>query len=198
MKISTFKLTTLAVFTAIIAGISFLPIRTMGLEITLSMVPVAVGAICFGPAAGAYLGGVFGFVSFLQCFGYSQFGAMLLSINPIFTFITCVPTRILAGWVSGLVFKWISNSDKSGRRGYIAASFTAPIMNTVLFMGTLTVCFYTTEYVQGISKSLGAANPITFIILFAGINALIEMAVGFVLAYPISKTFAKAYRKMKR
>ena len=68
------------------------------------MVPVIVGAIVMGPASGAILGGVFGCISFWECFGRSQFGAMLLGINPIYTFLVCVPTRILAGWLCGVAF----------------------------------------------------------------------------------------------
>ena len=76
-------------------------IKMPGLEITLLMVPVIVGAIVMGPATGAILGGVFGCISFWECFGRSQFGAMLLGINPLYTFLVCVPTRILAGWLCG-------------------------------------------------------------------------------------------------
>ena len=39
-------------------------IKTAGLEITILMVPVIVGAIVMGPASGAILGGVFGCISF--------------------------------------------------------------------------------------------------------------------------------------
>ena len=83
-KINVPKLTVLAVLSAIVAVISFIPLKTMGLEITFSMVPIAVGAILYGPVAGAVLGCVFGIVSFLQCFGYSAFGALLLSESPFF------------------------------------------------------------------------------------------------------------------
>ena len=34
----------------------------------------------------------------------SAFGTALLGINPVLTFIVCVPTRILAGWLSALIF----------------------------------------------------------------------------------------------
>ncbi len=65
-KFSTRDLVELALLTAVILLLAFTPlgyIRTAGLEITLIVVPVAVGAVTLGPAAGAVLGGVFGITS---------------------------------------------------------------------------------------------------------------------------------------
>ncbi len=86
----TGKFVKVALLVAIIIVMSYTPLgylKTLGVEISFLMVPVAIGAIMLGPAVGAFLGAVFGISSFLQCFGISQFGTMLLSINPIFTFI---------------------------------------------------------------------------------------------------------------
>ena len=83
-KFSTKYLVEMALLVAIILLMAFTPIgyiKTAGLEITLIVVPVAVGAVTLGPTAGAILGGVFGITSFIQCFGMSQFGALLLGIN---------------------------------------------------------------------------------------------------------------------
>lgn len=192
------KITLLAVFSAVIAVISFLPIRTLGLEITLSMVPVAVGAICFGPASGAFLGGVFGLVSFLQCLGWSPFGAALLAIDPLYTFLVCVPTRILAGWLTGLIFKLFNRSNKGWVRetGFPVASFAAALLNTVLFMSTLVLCFYNTDFIQGFVTQLGALNPFLFVVLFVGINGVVELIAGFILAAPASRAVTAALKRM--
>lgn len=112
-KFSTKYLVEMALLVAIILLMAFTPIgyiKTAGLEITLIVVPVAVGAVTLGPTAGAILGGVFGITSFIQCFGMSQFGALLLGINPFLTFLVCVPTRILMGWLTGL---WITKNKDS-------------------------------------------------------------------------------------
>ena len=82
-KFSTKYLVEMALLVAIILIMAFTPIgyiRTAGLEITLIVVPVAVGAVTLGPAAGAILGGVFGVTSFIQCFGMSPFGAAVRCI----------------------------------------------------------------------------------------------------------------------
>ena len=71
-KFSTKYLVEMALLVAIILLMAFTPIgyiKTAGLEITLIVIPVAVGAVTLGPAAGAILGGVFGITSFIQCFG---------------------------------------------------------------------------------------------------------------------------------
>lgn len=105
-KLNTTYMVEMALLIAIILIMAFTPIgyiKTFGLEITLIVVPVAVGAVVLGPAAGAILGGVFGLTSFIQCFGMSAFGAMLLSINPAGTFVVCFVTRLVMGWLTGLI-----------------------------------------------------------------------------------------------
>lgn len=162
-------------------------IKMPGLEITLLMVPVIVGAIVMGPATGAILGGVFGCISFWECFGKSQFGAMLLGINPFYTFLVCVPTRILAGWLCGLSFKGLNKLDKSNLWSFGAAGLIGALCNTVLFMSTLCLCFYHTEYIQGFVAALGSSNAFLFVIAFVGVNGLVEGAVCLITGAAIAK-----------
>ncbi len=162
-------------------------IKTAGLEITIMLVPVIVGAIVMGPAAGALLGGVFGLISFWECFGKSSFGVVLLGINPIYTFLVCVPTRILAGWLCGLAFKALSKVDKSRLWSFGAAGLCGALCNTVFFMTTLCLCFYHTEFIQNIVQALGSANPFLFVIAFVGVNGLIEAIVCFFTGAVIAK-----------
>ena len=182
-----------ALLAAVICVVSFLPIRTLGLEITLSMVPVAIGACLYGPMSGALLGGVFGVVSFIQCFGYSPFGAVLLGENPLLTAIVCIPTRILAGLLAGLIAVAIGKLCKKEKSTLALAvgSVAAPVLNTLFFMSALVLCFWNTEYIQGFAGALGAANPFIFVILFVGINGLVEIVAGFILALPLSKALSK-------
>ena len=162
-------------------------IKMPGLEITLLMVPVIVGAIVMGPATGAILGGVFGCISFWECFGKSQFGAVLLGINPLYTFLVCVPTRILAGWICGLVFKALSKVDKSRLWSFGAAGLCGALCNTAFFMTTLCLCFYHTEFIQNFVQAFGSANPFLFVIAFVGVNGLIEAIVCFFTGAVIAK-----------
>ncbi len=186
----TLKMVQLGLFTAIILLMAFTPlgyIKTPGLEITLLVVPVTVGAILFGPAGGAILGGIFGLTSFIQCFGMSAFGAVLLNINPVGTFIVTVVSRILMGWLTGLAFAALRKWNATRGISYAAASLAGPLLNTLLFMTTMMLFFYNTEYIQGIAKTLGTGNVFAFVIAFVGINGLIEAVVCFILGTAVSK-----------
>jgi uncharacterized membrane protein len=156
--------------------------RTLGLEISFLMVPVALGAILLGPGAGAVLGAIFGLTSFGTCFSTSAFGAVLLSINPLFTFITSVCTRILAGWLTGVVFRRLSAWQAPQGSVHLlplgVAALCGPLFNTVFFMTALVAFFYRTDFIQQIATSLGSANPFTFVLLFVGVQGLIEALVG--------------------
>lgn len=167
-------------------------IKTPGLEFTIMQVPVIIGAIVMGPTAGGILGGVFGLISFWECFGKSAFGAMLLSINPLGTFMTCVPTRILMGVCCGLIFRALIRIDKTKLLSFGAASLMGALLNTVFFMFSLIAFFYRTDYIQGFVQMLGAANPFVFVLGFVGVQGLLEAIICFVAGAAISKALYKA------
>lgn len=202
-KMSQKKLITMvetALLGAIIVVMAFTPLgylRTAtGLEITFIMIPVVIGAATVGPSAGAILGGVFGVTSFIQCFGMSAFGATLLSINPVLTFLVCVPTRILAGFCAGLVFKAVGKKGRE-KLGATFASLAGPLLNTFFFMSTLILCFGNTDYIVGIKESMGATNVLSFVALFVGLQGLIEAAVCFVAGSAVSVALLKSVKRYK-
>ena len=94
---STKYLVEMALLVAIILLMAFTPIgyiKTAGLEITLIVVPVAVGAVTLGPTAGAILGGVFGITCFIQCLGSAEYNTSVIT-QTVFTQFTvkCPPLR---------------------------------------------------------------------------------------------------------
>ena len=169
-------------------------IKTAGIEITLIVVPVAVGAVTLGPAAGAILGGVFGLASFLRCFGLNAFGAMLLSINPFLAFLLYVPTRILTGWLTGLIYQGIRKTKIPSNVSITIANLCCPLLNTTFFMSMLVFGFYQTEYIQSFVQTLGVSNPFLFVIAFVGINGLVEAVVCFIVGTAISAALKKALK----
>ena len=189
----------IAMLTAIILILAFTPlgyIRTGGLEITLIVIPVAVGAVILGPVGGMILGAVFGITSFIQCFGMSPFGAMLLSISPVKTFITCVVTRTLMGFLTGLIYKGMKKVSKNKSLNTVVANLCCPFMNTLFFMTCIVVFFYNTEYIQGIVSALGAANPLLFVLAFVGVNGLVEALLCFVVGSAITRALLTALKNV--
>ena len=132
-KFTTRQFVEMALLTGIILLLAFTPlgyIRTFGLEITLIVVPVTVGAVTLGPPAGAALGAVFGITSFLQCFGMSPFGTVLMGINPAATFIVCVVSRVLMGWLTGVLYQAFKKAAFLSKAALVLANLIGPLLNT--------------------------------------------------------------------
>ena len=187
----TVRLVLMALLSAIIIMLTCLPLRTMGFEITLAVIPIAVGAVVLGPVCGAILGGVYGICSFLQCLGLllpSPLGMGLIAINPVFTAITCIVPRVLCGLFAGLVYKALKNIDKTNFLSHSLACLTCPLLNTVFFMSSLMIFFGQTELMQGFMDTLGVYNPLMFVLAFVGINGLVEAIACFVIATAVAKT----------
>ena len=195
-RAKTLMLTQNAVLAAIVVLMAFTPIgylRLGAVEMTFIMIPVAVGAITLGEKSGAFLGLVFGVSSFIQCFGMSPFGAALLQINPIFTFIMCLVPRILMGYFCGIIYKALSKVKKGV--AVVIASFSAPVINTALFMLSLILFFGKTDFVMGLRA--GTENIWAFIIAFVGLNGLMEIIGTTLIAPPVALAVEKAVKKFK-
>ena len=192
----------LAVLVAILLLLEFTGIgmiKTPFLEFTIMQVPVIIGANVLGPAAGATLGGVFGLLSFWECFGRSAFGVTLMGISPVGTFLTCVPTRILMGLLCGLIFKGLVSVDRTRPQliAFGGSSLAGSLLNTVLFTGVLTIFFYHTPFIQSIAQGFAdstglAMYPFLFVALFVGIQGLLEALISTVAGAAVSRALYKA------
>lgn len=195
-KTKTLMLTQNAVLASIVVLMAFTPIgylRIGAVEMTFIMIPVAVGAITLGEKSGAFLGLVFGVSSFIQCFGMSPFGAALLQINPIFTLIMCLVPRVLMGYLCGVIYKLLAKAKKG--IAVIIASFSAPVINTILFIASLMVLFGKTDFIMGMRA--GTENLMAFLIAFVGLNGVMEIVTTTLIAPPVALAVEKAVRKFK-
>ncbi len=169
------RLVLLAILSGILLLMSFTPLGYLNigpLAITLNMIPVAIGAVALGPVGGAILGGVFGITSCLQCVGIggsSAMGMILFEISPLLALAQRFLPRLLAGLLSGLVFR---ATKRLGSAAYFITGFAAAFLNTLLFMLALILFFYSTPYLQGL---IGGKNVLLFAVTFVGINAAVEM-----------------------
>ncbi len=104
------KLALLSAIIVILAvtPIGYLPV-SIGLKLTIIQVPVIVGSILLGPAAGAFLGLVFGLTSFFQAPYDIPLGPAMLSYSVVLAFVICVVPRVLMGFLSGLLNKLFQN-----------------------------------------------------------------------------------------
>ena len=162
------------------------------LEFTIMQVPVIIGAIVLGPVAGGILGTVFGLTSFWECFGKSAFGAALLGISPVATFVVCVIPRLLMGLLCGLLHSLISRRRRSLARCGIAGLCGA-LLNTILFMGTLMVLFGRSEYIRGLQ---GTANAFAFVLAMVGVQGILEAIICCILGAAISYGVLRAEKKV--
>ena len=186
----------LSVLVALIVLFSFTGlgyIKVGIVEITLNCIPVAIGAIVLGPAAGAVCGATFGITSFIQCFGMSAFGAILLGISPVRTFITAFCTRVLVGLFTGLIFKALKEKKTIG---CAVASLCCPLLNTFLFISTFILLFRNTAF-QTFYNQLGSENIVKFFIAFCGLNGLLEIITCFIISTPTSRVLLEVNRKLK-
>ncbi len=162
------------------------------LSITFMTVPVIIGAVTNGLWMGTVLGLTFGLTSFAQCFGTDAFGTTLFSINPAGTFVTCVCTRTLMGFLCAAVYKALSktNAPKGVKVG--VSAFSAPFLNTTFFMPCLLLFFWNTEFIQGIAAG---ANVFKFVLVMVGVNGLVEWVVCTVIGTAVSLPLLKALKK---
>ena len=175
-----------------LAGLGNIPINPL-LNVTLMNIPVAIGAIMLGPTAGLILGTTFGLTSFIQ--PMSAMITTLFSISAVHTIIMCVCMRALMGFCVGWIFRLLSGIDRKKVFSYFGASFFAAFLNTLFFMGYLILFFYNTEYIQGKVAAMGAVNPFHFVIVFVGINGLLELAATTLIGGGVAKGVGYALNK---
>jgi uncharacterized membrane protein len=159
------------------------------LAISLNMIPVAIGAVALGPGGGAFLGAVFGVTSCLQCVGIggtSAMGVILFEISPLLTILQRFATRVLAGWLTGIVYR-ILHKRHFKLAGYVAG-FCAALFNTVFFMAALVLLFGHTEYLQNL---IAGRNILLFALSFVGINAVVELLATTLAAGTVCKALEK-------
>lgn len=173
-------------------SIGFLKIGIV--EITFNMIPVVIGAIAIGPAAGAFLGALFGAASFWQCFGQSTFGTLLFGVNPFFTVLICFVPRILAGLIPGLIFRAMTK-EKDNIAAYFVSAAVGSLTNTVLFVGGFCLLFKDT--MLGMASDNGL-SPLAFIATAFLLNAAVELVANTAIVAAVSKAVTKAEKSKSK
>jgi len=191
-KLSTREFVLLALLVAVLIVLAYVNIpQPAGLSITFNMIPVAIAAIAIGPLGGAIIGGAFGLISFLQCFGicgFSGMGAALAAVNPFLAFVQRFFPRLIDGLLLGYIYRFL----RPRINVYAACAITgffAAFLNTLLFMTSLVWLFGSTEYMQ---SSMAGRSMLTYIVAAVGVNGLVEMLVSTVLTGAVGSALEKA------
>jgi uncharacterized membrane protein len=180
-KIQTEKLVLLSLFTALVAILAYFGgfIKIGGLaSISLTLIPVVLGAAMCGPWAGAWLGGVSGVVFFM-----TADAAFWMGLSIPGTIITVMVKGIAAGLVAGLVYKLLEKKNRY--LAVIAAAIVCPIVNTGIFIIGCFIFFIDTvkSGAAGAGMSVGAY----LIIFFVGLNFVFELLTNIILSPAIVK-----------
>ena len=174
-KISAQTLTLSAILTAMVVVLQLLGavIRFGPFSISLVLVPIVLGAALCGPAVGAWLGLVFGFVVLI-----SGDAAPFFAVSVPGTVITVLCKGVACGWCAGLTYRALMERNRT--LAVAAAALVCPVVNTGLFLVGCRVFFYSVILTWA-GESGESVIRYVFVGL-AGVNFLVEAAVNMVLS----------------
>ena len=162
-------------------------------RISLTLIPIVLGAMLLGPLAGAFLGALFGAIVVIAALtGADAFTLVLLQDHPVLTVLLCLVKGAAAGLVAGLIYRALRG--KSERAAAIVASLAAPVVNTGLFiLGALLM----SDTLSANFVADGETVLYFLVIGCAGINFLVEFAVNAVASpalYAVERVVDKSVR----
>lgn len=168
----------------------------------LVLVPIVLGGLILGVAAGAILGFLFGAVVLVDALiGLDPFTLFLLGEQPVFTVIMCLAKGVAAGAIPALIYKLIAKKNKYV--GSIVAAVLAPICNTGVFaIGAFFIMQPILDFFASVGSDLSGLNPAYIIfILLIGVNFFVEFAINALLApaiYSVNNIVAKKISLRKK
>ena len=194
-------LSELALLAALVLLMAFTPLGYLqtpwGLQITFIVVPVAIGAVILGPGAGAALGLIFGLTSFANSFT-SALGSVFLQENAFFTFILAVVPRILVGLLPGLLYAVLKKHARTRTVGMAVCCLLTPLLNTLLYMSTLSLLFGQTWL--GIAQGAGYGGDggislLGFMLASVAVNGVAEAAACLILGTAVCAALQKTVNR---
>ncbi|MBR4241979.1 MAG: ECF transporter S component [Eubacterium sp.] len=176
MKTNTRKIVGIGLMAAIVVVLQLLAstIKLGMFSITLTLVPIIVGAALYGIGAGALLGLAFG----ITVLASGDAGAFL-AISVPGTIVTVLAKGVLAGLAAGAVYKAIEKKNKLAAA--ITAGVVAPVVNTGVF--AIGCWLFFMPFIKQLAQGAGAENAALFVLTgVIGANFFVELAINLVLA----------------
>lgn len=173
---NTQKLVLLALFTAVVAVLSYFGgfIKIGGLaSISLTLIPVVLGAALLGPKAGAWLGAVSGAVFFLTADAVFWLG---LSVHG--TIITVMVKGIVAGLLAGLTYKLLKGVNPY--LAVIVSAIVCPTVNTAIFLLGCLIFFVDTVTAGAVAEEMSVGGYL--IVFFVGLNFVFELLLNILVS----------------
>lgn len=189
----------LALLTAVIMALHFsgVAIPAFGTKISLVLIPIALGAMLLGPAAGAILGFIYGatvFVS-LGVMHMDPFTGFLFDNTPVMAVLICTVKTTAAGLVAGWVYRALSK--KSVWLAVFVAAALVPTINTGVFvLGCFIIMGTINDYIA--SQGGGFTAVYFILILCAGINYLLELAINLIFSPALERLVRLLSKKLRR
>lgn len=172
----TEKLVLMALLTAMVAILAYFGgfIKIGGLaSVSLTLIPVVLGAALFGPWAGAFLGVISAVIFFITPDAAFWFGLSLPG-----TIITVILKAALAGMAAGFVYKLLEKVNRY--LAVIVAAIVCPIVNTGVFLLGCLVFFM--DNVNASANAEGISVFAFLIIFYVGLNFVFELIANIVLS----------------
>ncbi len=168
-KASTEKMVLLALFTALVAILAYFGgfVKIGGLaSISLTLIPVVLGASLCGPFAGAWLGGVAGIVFFV-----TADAAFWMGLSIPGTIITVMVKGIASGYLAGLTYRLLEKRNRY--LATMASAIVCPVVNTGIFLVGCMLFFIDTVSAGAASESMSLGGYL--IVAFVGLNFVFEL-----------------------
>lgn len=173
---NVFQMTIIAMLVAILIIQTFVPILgyiPLGpIDVTIVHITVILAAVLFGSRTGLLIGMSWGILSMIRAY-IQPTPFNIVFLNPL---ISVVP-RLLVGWISGLLFEWLSKKT-SGRWIYSLTALVGTALNTILVLGGIYL-FAGETYAEAlgipISALLGALGAVVVT------NGIIEIIASMVI-----------------
>ena len=192
-RLDTRKLVTLAIFTAIVAVLQLMgvAIRFGTFAVSMVGVPVILGGALMGPAAGAWLGLVFGITVLV-----SGDAALFFAWDPVATGVIALLKGTLAGFAASALYQLLER--KGDCLAVLAAAMAYPFVNTgVFFLGCM-LCFLDDCIQFAADLGITGSGPAIIMTVFIGFNFFFELGLDLVLSGVIDRLIYIGKRSLKR
>lgn len=163
-------------FSAIVVVLQLvsMQLRFAMFSITLTLVPIVVGAAVYNWKSGAILGFVFGCAVLL-----TGDAAAFMAVDPLATVLVVLLKGTCCGLVAGLIYKLLEKHSRTV--AVVLAAIACPVVNTGVFLLGCLAFFMPTIAQWGAAAGFGSTGSY-MIVGLVGTNFLIELGVNILLA----------------